>query len=108
MRVDYSRENLMTMHPTMLRAMIVERTHHTVEIQLYQALAEGKPLAPGRGDKVREMLAIWKERGLPMELWISHLLPGSPSTKASVLPPVGSSVSDGPCVTGPTKRSPTG
>jgi len=68
MEVNYSRENLMTVHPTTLRAMIVERTHHTVEIQLYEALAKGKRLAPGRGDQVREMLAIWKERGLPMDL----------------------------------------
>jgi nitroreductase len=80
MKVDYSRENLMTLHPMMLRAMIVERTHHTVEIQLYEALAKGKSLAPGRGDRVREMLAIWQERGLPMDLnspdwaWVHALL----------------------------------
>ena len=80
MKVDYSRENLMVVHPTKLRAMIVERTHHTVEIQLYEALAKGKPLAPGRGDKVREMLAVWQERGLPMDLnspdwaWVHALL----------------------------------
>lgn len=80
MKVDYSRENLMAIHPTTLRAMIVERTHHTVEIQLYEALAMGQPLSPGRGDNVREMLAVWRERGLPMELnspdwaWVHTLL----------------------------------
>jgi nitroreductase len=80
MQDDYSRDNLMVMHPTTLRAMIIERTHHTVEIQLYEALAKGKPLAPGRGSKVREMLAIWRERGLPMDVnspdwaWVHALL----------------------------------
>jgi nitroreductase len=78
MKVDYSRENLMAIHPSTLRAMIVERTHHTVEIQLYEALARGETLSLGRppvgrgtpfgrGDNVREMLAIWTERGLPMD-----------------------------------------
>jgi nitroreductase len=67
MSIDYSRENLMGIHPTTLRAMIVERTHHTVEIQLYEALARGQPLSPDRGDNVREMLAIWHERGLPTD-----------------------------------------
>jgi len=80
MRVDYARENLMTLDPTTLRAMIVERTHHTVEIQLYDALAKGETLSPNRGDNVREMLAIWQERGLPLDLnapdwaWVHALL----------------------------------
>ena len=80
MKVDYSRENLMTLDPTTLRAMIIERTHHTVEIQLYDALAKGETLSPNRGDNVREMLAIWQERGLPLDLnapdwaWVHALL----------------------------------
>lgn len=80
MKVDYSRDNLLIIHPTTLRAMIVERTHHTVEIQLYEALATGKPLSEDRGDNVREMLAIWQERGLPLDMdapdwaWVHTLL----------------------------------
>jgi hypothetical protein len=80
MEADYDRENLMVIHPTILRAMIVEQTHHTVEIQLYEALAKGKPLSPGRGDNVRKILAIWKERALPIDLnspdwaWVHALL----------------------------------
>jgi nitroreductase len=77
--VDYSRENLLTMEPTTLRAMIVERSHHTVEIQLYEALSKGKKLAGSTGDKVRELIAIWKERGLPIDdspdwVWVQWLL----------------------------------
>jgi nitroreductase len=80
MKVDYSRESLLTVHPTTLRAMIVERTHHTVEIQLYEALANGEPLESGRGDNVREMLDVWRERGLPMDpeapdwAWVHEVL----------------------------------
>ena len=80
MQVDYSRENLETINPTTLRAMIVERTHHTVEIQLYEALARGLGLSQDRGNNVREMLAIWRERGLPMDPsatdweWVRNLL----------------------------------
>lgn len=64
-KVDYSREALMALDPSPLRAMIRERAHHTIEIQLYEALAEAKPLSPNTGDNVRELLAIWNERGLP-------------------------------------------
>ena len=77
---DYSQENLMTIHPVTLRAMIVERAHHTIEIQLYEALAKGRPLLPGTGGRVRELLAIWKERGLPVGptspdwVWVHALL----------------------------------
>ncbi len=76
--VDYSRESVMALDPTSLRAMITERGHHTVEIQLYEALAKGKSLAPTVGDMVRDLLAAWKERGLPLEgsdlLWAASLL----------------------------------
>ena len=78
MSVDYSRENVMALDPTSVRAMITERGHHTVEIQLYEALAKGKSLAPTIGDMVRELLSAWKERGLPLEgadlLWVTSLL----------------------------------
>ena len=80
MKVDYSRENLMTTNPTTLRAMIVERTHHTVEIQLYEALAQGLALSQDRGDNVRELLDAWRDRGLPIDPsatdwhWVRSLL----------------------------------
>jgi nitroreductase len=60
--------------------MIRERTHHTVEIQLYEALARGQRGSPSRGDNVRQMLAIWQERGLPVDpeapdwAWVHTLL----------------------------------
>lgn len=78
MKVDYSRENLMAMDETALRAMIRERTHITVEIKLYEALSKGKPLAPNTGDTVRKLLAIWRERWLPTDApdfaWVTAVL----------------------------------
>ncbi len=78
MSVDYSRENVMALDPTSLRAMITERGHHTVEIQLYEALAKRKALAPTVGDMVRDLLAAWQERRLPLTgpdlHWVTSLL----------------------------------
>lgn len=78
--VDYSRENLMEINPSTFRAMIIERSHHTVEIQLYEALAKGKKLPATQGKIVRELLEIYRERGLPMDMespdwqWVHWLL----------------------------------
>lgn len=65
MTVDYTRADPWTMDPTPLRTLIRERAHHTVEIQLYRALARGERLAPETGAKVRELLSVWDARGLP-------------------------------------------
>lgn len=77
-KVDYSRGNVLKMDPSPLRAMIRERAHHTVEIQLYEALAAGRRLPAGTGSAVRELLAVWKERGLPTTgpdfEWVYRLL----------------------------------
>ena len=77
-KVDYSRESLLKMDPSPLRAMIRERAHHTVEIQLYEALAEGRTLPAGTGSTVRQMLELWRERGLPTDgpdfAWVNKLL----------------------------------
>ncbi|HTU02233.1 MAG TPA: nitroreductase family protein [Candidatus Sulfotelmatobacter sp.] len=78
MTVDYSREHVMSVDPTILKAMITERGHHTVEIQLYEALAKSTALGPTIGKLVRELLATWQERGLPPErgelVWVRTLL----------------------------------
>ncbi len=63
--LDYTKEDPRTLDPTPLRAIIRERGHHTIEIQLYEALAKGVPLPLETGHRVKELLAIWRERGLP-------------------------------------------
>ncbi|MCL5257287.1 MAG: nitroreductase family protein [Chloroflexi bacterium] len=67
MKVDYSHDNLMKVDETVLRAMIRERTHITVEQKLYRAIAKGKPLPANTGATVRKLLAAWNERGLPTD-----------------------------------------
>ncbi|MHB0871147.1 MAG: nitroreductase family protein [Chloroflexota bacterium] len=78
MSVDYSREAVMALDPTSLRAMIRERAHHTIEIQLFEALAKQRPLAADTGSKVRELLEIWEERSLSTDYpdldWVHALL----------------------------------
>lgn len=78
MSVDYSREAVMELDPTSLRAMIRERAHHTIEIQLFEALAKQRPLAPDTGSKVRELLEVWEQRSLPADYpdldWVRTLL----------------------------------
>jgi nitroreductase len=76
----YARAKLMTLAPVTLRAMIMERIHHMVEIQLYEALAQGRPLRSAKAERVKELLAIWHERGLPLDwetpdwAWVKALL----------------------------------
>jgi nitroreductase len=76
----YAHEKLMTVDPVILRAMIVERTHHMVEIQLYEALAKGRPLRSAKPERVRQLLAVWQERGLPLDwerpdwVWVKAVL----------------------------------
>ncbi len=65
--LDYTKEDPRTLDPTPLRAIIRERGHHTIEIQLYEALAKGVPLPVETGHRVKELLAIWRERGLPTD-----------------------------------------
>jgi nitroreductase len=76
----YAREKLMTIDPVTLRAMIMERCHHMVEIQLYEALAKGRPLRSAKAERVRELLAVWQDRGLPLDwetpdwAWVQAIL----------------------------------
>lgn len=67
MTVDYTKADPWTMDPTPLRAVIRERGHHTIEIQLYEAIAKGKTLPPETGERVKELLSVWESRGFPTD-----------------------------------------
>lgn len=65
--LGFSKDELMNMDPDVLRAIIRERTHHTIEVLIYRIL-EGKMKVPKSfGETVRFLLEIWKERGLPLD-----------------------------------------
>jgi nitroreductase len=74
----YSQESLMNMEPMLLRALLRERVHHTIECRLYSALYGHKALRPLPEDVARRMLKVWRDRNLPEDgqdiQWALHLI----------------------------------
>lgn len=64
----FSRADLMKMDPMVLRAIIRERTHHTIEVLIYRILKGKMKIPKSFGETVRFLLEIWKERRLPMDM----------------------------------------
>ena len=50
------------------RARFKERCHHTLEIQLYEAIAKKKPLKENQTDVANMYLRVWDKRGLSHDL----------------------------------------
>jgi nitroreductase len=63
----FSRENMMGIEPEVLRAIIRERTHHTVEGIVYLALEDRIDVHPDHGGLLHHLLSVWKERGFSMD-----------------------------------------
>jgi len=61
----YSKEELMKMDPAPLRAILHERTHHTIEVMIYRILKGKLKKPPNFGIQAEFLLDIWKRRGLP-------------------------------------------
>ncbi len=61
---EYTKEDLMQMDPVSLRALLHERTHHTIEVPLYPILLKekGEPIK-GFGRQAQLVLDVWRERG---------------------------------------------
>jgi len=85
-----SREELLTMPADLLRTIVRERVHHTVELQLYHAIYEGRSLKPEFGNIARRYLSIWEERGLPKDYpdiqWCYRLLEIAENVKEGKAP----------------------
>ena len=62
---DYTREDLMKMDPTCLRALFRERIHHTIEVEIYPILLGRKEMPSGFGLQAELILDVWRARGLP-------------------------------------------
>ena len=60
-------EQLMEADPVVLRTLIHERTHHTIEVLIYRIIAGKLRTPPSFGETVEFLLDIWKKRGLPMD-----------------------------------------
>ena len=85
-----TRDDLLALETDILRSLIHERTHHTVESFLYQILKGKRKPPKGYGDEVRILLEIWKERKLPeylrMDTHIAMGWPDEATIKAARMP----------------------
>jgi len=63
----YTEEQLMAMKPDDLRAVLHERTHHTVEVLIYRILKEGRGVPNDFGVVAEYLLGLWRRRGLPVD-----------------------------------------
>lgn len=61
----YTEEDLMKMDPVPLRAILHERTHHTMEVMIYRILTGKRKKPPNFGDQAKFLLDIWTKRRLP-------------------------------------------
>lgn len=60
-------KELMMVDPVILRAIIHERTHHTIEVNMYRIMARKRGVPPNFGETAELLLDIWKRRGLPTD-----------------------------------------
>jgi len=64
--LGFLKDDLMRMDPLVLRALIHERTHHTIEVLIYKILKSKKKVPESFGETVRFLLSVWKKRKLSM------------------------------------------
>ncbi len=57
----------MEVDPNILRAIVHERTHHTIEVNMYRIMARKRGTPPNFGEIAEYLLDIWKRRGLPTD-----------------------------------------
>jgi len=88
----FARDTLRKIEPSLLRAVMRERTHHSFEYILYRAIFGGGKLSEGAITKVEEILALCRERGLSPDLadmrWAQTLLDLAKALRAGTPPRV--------------------
>ena len=65
---SFTDDELLNMDETEFRARVRERSHHTLEIQVYSAAYRNRTLQPSQADTAKRLLRIWRERGLSEDL----------------------------------------
>lgn len=63
----YTEQDLMNMDQEALRAILHERTHHTIEVLLYRILNGKLKKPPNLGRQAKVVLEIWKKRDLRID-----------------------------------------
>lgn len=66
--MNFTDEQLLEMDETEFRARVRERSHHTLEIQVYQTVYRNQTLGERQADTTKRLLRIWKQRGLSEDL----------------------------------------
>ncbi len=63
----FTEKELMEVDPVILRAILHERTHHTIEVNMYRIMAGKRGISKNFGDTAERLIDIWKARGLPTD-----------------------------------------
>ena len=63
----YTRDELLAMDVNSLRGVLHERTHHTIEVQLYRILKGTMAKPKNFGSQAKFLLDVWRERTLPTD-----------------------------------------
>jgi nitroreductase len=63
----YDEVQLMEMAPENLRAILHERTHHTIEVLIYRIINGSRDIPENYGVVAQYLLEIWKKRALPLD-----------------------------------------
>ena len=64
---NYTREDLMEMEPSCLRALFRERIHHTIEVPIYPHLQGDKEATSKFGTQAQLCWDVWVERGFGVD-----------------------------------------
>jgi nitroreductase len=65
--LGFTERELLESDPVKLRTLIRERTHHTIEVQIYRIMAGKMGVTPNFGESVEFLIDIWRRRGLPTD-----------------------------------------
>ena len=57
-------EDFLAMDESEFRARVRERSHHSLEIQMYHAAYRNEKLKASQADYVKHLLELWRKRGL--------------------------------------------
>jgi nitroreductase len=63
----FTDEELMEVDPVVLRAILHERTHHTIEVNMYRIMAGKRGISKSFGETAERLIDIWKARRLPTD-----------------------------------------
>jgi nitroreductase len=63
----YTREDLMKMEPVCLRALLRERVHHTIEVEIYPIMLGRKKMPTTFGLQAELIMDVWTARGFSAE-----------------------------------------